>query len=114
MVLESRRPSIMAIQPLPSVRKLERIIKQLSILRDGWPRISSVACQFALVSVAKNVVDLAHELRTGATPAPGFTRNEKALLKLGLGGIAAIALVLGGAHLGRNDCPAPNVARVGQ
>jgi hypothetical protein len=114
MVLESRRPSIMAIQPLPSVRKLERIIKQLSILRDGWPRISSVACQFALVSVAKDVVDLAHELRTGATPAPSFTRNEKRLLFLTLGALAAASFFLAGVHYERHNSFAPNVARVGQ
>jgi hypothetical protein len=104
----------MAIQPLPSVRKLERIIRQLDILRELWPRISSGACRHSLLIAAQDVVDLTDELRSGATSAPGFTRNEKALLKLGLGGIAAIALVLGGAHLGRNDCPAPNIARVGQ
>ncbi len=103
----------MAIQPLPPVRKLERIIKQLDILREVWPRISSGACCFALGIVAEDVVDLAEELRASKPPAPGFTRNEKALLKLGSGGIVAIALVLGGAHLGRNDCPAPSVARVG-
>ena len=113
MVLGSRRPSLMAIQPLPPVQKLERIIKQLDILREVWPRIGSGSCRLALGIVAKDVVDLAEELHSSKAPAPGFTRNEKALLKLGLGVIAAIALFLGGAHLGRNDCPAPNVARVG-
>lgn len=114
MVLGSHRPSLMAIQPLPPVRKLERIIKQLDILREVWPRIGSGSCRFALSMVAKDVVDLAEELRASKAPTTGFTRREKTLLKLALGGIAAIALVLGGAHLGRNDCPAPNVARVGQ
>jgi hypothetical protein len=104
----------MAIQPLPPVRKLERIIKQLDILREVWPRIGSGSCRFALSMVAKDVVDLAEELRASKAPTTGFTRREKTLLKLALGGIAAIALVLGGAHLGRNDYPAPNVARVGQ
>ena len=104
---------LMAIRPLPPVQKLERIIKQLDILREVWPRISSGSCRFALGIVAKDVVDLAEELHSSKAPAPGFTRNEKALLKLGLGVIAAIALFLGGAHLGRNDCPARSVVRVG-
>ena len=113
MVLGSRRPSPMAIQPLPPVRKLERIIKQLDILREVWPRISSGSCRFALGIVAKDVVDLAEELRGNKPPAPGFTKTEKALLGLFAAAFLVGASVQVGVHLGKHSCPAPNVARVG-
>ena len=103
----------MAIQPLPPVRKLERIIKQLDILREAWPRISSGACRHALGIAALDIVDLADGLRASKAPAPGFNRSERGLLALALGAIAAGGFFLAGVHYERHNSFAPNVARVG-
>lgn len=113
MVLGSRRPSLMTIQPLPSARKLERIIKQLDILREVWPRISSGACRHALCIAALDIVDLADGLRASKAPAPGFNRSERKLLALSLEALAAGGFFLAGVHYERHNSFAPNVARVG-
>ena len=57
---------------------------------------------------------LAEQLDTRTTPAPGFTRNERKLLALALGTIAAGGFFLAGVHFERHYSFAPNVARVGQ
>ena len=98
---------------LRSDKKLDRVIHQLTILREGWLRIDTSSCIQALNVAADRIDDVVDDLRPGSAPAPGFTRREVTLLTMVLTGLLSVAFLLGGVHLGRYSCPAPNVARVG-
>ena len=97
---------------LQSAKKLDKIIRQLTILREGWERIDASICTQALNVAADGLDDVVCELSPGSA-APGFTKTEKALLGLFVAAFLVGASVLAGDHLGRHSCPAPNVARVG-
>ena len=99
---------------LLSAKKLDRVIHQLTILREVWPRIDISSCIQALNAAADRIDDVVDDLRPGSAPVPGFTRREVTLLTMVLTGLLSVAFLLGGVHLGRYSCPAPNVARVGQ
>ena len=98
---------------LRSAKKLDRVIHQLTILREVWPRIDTSSCTQALNVAADRIDDVVDDLRPGSAPAPGFTRREATLLTMVLAGLLSVAFLSGGVHLGRHSCPAPNVARVG-
>ena len=114
MVLGSRRPSPMAIRPLPPAHQLDNVLRQLTSLRSVWDRISPSRRIQSLNIAADGLDDLVEQLDTGLAPTPGFTRNEKRLLTLSLGAIAAGGFFLAGVHYERHNSFAPNVARVGQ
>ena len=114
MVLGSRRPSPMAIRLLPPAHKLDNILRQLTSLRSVWHRISPSRRIQSLNIAADGLDDLVEQLDTGFAPAPGFTRNERKLLTLALGVLAAGGFFLAGVHYERHNSFAPNVARVGQ
>ena len=113
MVPGSRRPSLMAIQPLPPVHKLDNILRQLTSLRSVWHRISPSRRIQSLNVAADGLDELVEQLDTGHTPASGITRNERRLLTLTLGAIVAAGFFLAGVHYERHNSFAPNVARVG-
>ena len=98
---------------LRSTKKLDKIIHQLTILREVWPRIYTSSCIQAFNVVADGLDDLVDELSPGSAPVPGFTKTEKALLGLFAAAFLVGASVQVGVHLGRHSCPAPNLERVG-
>ena len=99
---------------LRSAKKLDNIIRQLSILREVWGRIDTSSCIQSLNVAADGLDDVVDELSPGSAPSPGFTKTEKALLGLFATAFLVGASVLVGVHLCRHSCPPPNVARVGQ
>ena len=113
MVLGSRRPSLMAIQPLPPSHQLDNVLRQLTSLRSVWHCISPSRRIQSLNIAADGLDDLVEQLDAGLAPAPGFTKTEQALLGLFAAAFLVGASVLVGFHLGQHSCPAPNVARVG-
>ena len=98
---------------LQSLKRLDRVIHQLTILRETWRRIDTSGCIQALNVAADGLDDLVDELSPGSAPAPGFTSRELTAVTMVLAGLLASAFLLGGVHLGQHSCPAPNVARVG-
>ena len=98
---------------LRSAKKLDKIIHQLTNLREVWERIGPSSCIQALNVAADGLDDVVDELSPGSAPAPGFTRNERKLMGLALGAIAAGGFFLAGVHYERHNSFAPNVARVG-
>ena len=103
----------MAIQPLPPAHQIDNVLRQLTSLRIIWDRISP-GCRVECLRIAIGRLNrLAEQLDIKIAPAPGFTRNERRLLTLGLGALAAGGFFLAGVHYERHNFFAPNVARVG-